>query len=254
MLVLKVSPVRALRAYGATVRQLGFAILTVMAVLALAYVMNASGETTTLGKWMAGAGDLFALLSPILGWFGVAVTGSDTSCNSLFGALQVAAAKGAHLDPILMAAGNSSGGAIGKMISPQNLAIGAAAVGWAAGRASCSAGCCPGAASFCSAPACWSTCGAQACCPGWSSPTRKGAALEAGRREEQPGNEREGEGDRDPQRATGRVSEYTETSPNRAPAARQARLRAIRPFALAASDVVLVIATPSWVYTSLSTG
>jgi lactate permease len=129
MLVLKVSPVRALRAYGATVRQLGFAILTVMAVLALAYVMNASGETTTLGKWMAGAGGLFALLSPILGWFGVAVTGSDTSSNSLFGALQVAAAKGAHLDPILMAAGNSSGGVIGKMISPQNLAIGAAAVG-----------------------------------------------------------------------------------------------------------------------------
>ncbi len=131
MIVLRVSPARALRAYGATLAQLGFAILTVMAVLALAYVMNAAGETTTLGKWMAGAGGLFALLSPILGWFGVAVTGSDTSSNSLFGALQVAAAHDAHLNPILMAAGNSSGGVIGKMISPQNLAIGASAVGLA---------------------------------------------------------------------------------------------------------------------------
>ena len=60
-----------------------------MAVLALAYVMNASGQTATLGAWMAGAGAAFALLSPILGWLGVAVTGSDTSSNSLFGALQV---------------------------------------------------------------------------------------------------------------------------------------------------------------------
>jgi len=131
MLVLRVKPGRALAAYGATLRQLGFAILTVMSVLALAYVMNDSGQTTSLGRWMAGAGGLFALLSPLLGWIGVAVTGSDTSSNSLFGALQVTAAKGAHLNPILMAAGNSSGGVVGKMISPQNLAIGASAVGLA---------------------------------------------------------------------------------------------------------------------------
>ncbi len=130
-IVLRVGPARALRAYTATLRQLAFAILTVMAVLALAYVMNAAGETTTLGKWMAGAGGLFAVLSPILGWFGVAVTGSDTSSNSLFGALQVSAANDAHLNPILMAASNSASGAIGKMISPQNLAIGAAAAGLA---------------------------------------------------------------------------------------------------------------------------
>ena len=63
-----------------------------MAVLALAYVMNASGQTDPLGAWMAGAGGSFAFLSPILGWLGVAVTGSDTSSNSLFGALQVQAA------------------------------------------------------------------------------------------------------------------------------------------------------------------
>ena len=130
-IVLKVSPGQALRTYWETLVELKFAILTVMVVLALAYVMNASGQTSTLGKWMAGAGGLFALLSPILGWLGVAVTGSDTSSNSLFGALQVAAAKGAGLNPLLMAAGNSSGGVIGKMISPQNLAIGASAVGLA---------------------------------------------------------------------------------------------------------------------------
>ncbi|MCA1693574.1 MAG: L-lactate permease, partial [Actinobacteria bacterium] len=94
-----------------------------------AFVMNGSGQTATLGLWMAGAGGLFALLSPVLGWLGVAVTGSDTSSNSLFGLLQVTAAHKAGLDPTLMAAGNSSGGVLGKMISPQNLAIAAAAVG-----------------------------------------------------------------------------------------------------------------------------
>ena len=129
MLVLRVAVGSALRAYWTTLVQLRWAILTVMAVLALAYVMNASGQTVTLGNWMAGAGGLFAFLSPILGWLGVAVTGSDTSSNSLFGALQVTAAGKADLSQVLMAASNSSGGVLGKMISPQNLAIAAAAVG-----------------------------------------------------------------------------------------------------------------------------
>jgi lactate permease len=129
MIVLRIGPGRALRAYGRTLAQLKFAILTVMAVLALAFVMNESGETQTLGLWLAGAGSLFALLSPILGWLGVAVTGSDTSSNSLFGGLQVTAALQAHLSPTLLAAANSSGGVLGKMISPQNLAIVAGAVG-----------------------------------------------------------------------------------------------------------------------------
>ncbi|NDU75403.1 L-lactate permease, partial [Actinomadura sp. DSM 109109] len=120
---------RALRAYGTTLVQLRWAIITVMAVLALAFVMNASGQTVTLGTWMAGAGGAFALLSPILGWLGTAVTGSDTSSNSLFGALQVTAANKADLSTVLMAATNSSGGVLGKMVSPQNLAIAAAAVG-----------------------------------------------------------------------------------------------------------------------------
>ena len=105
--------------------------MTICSVLALAYVMNFSGQTITLGMWAAGAGGFFAFLSPIIGWFGTAVTGSDTSTNSLFGALQVAAAHDANLSPTLLAAANSSGGVLGKMISPQNLAIGAAAVGLA---------------------------------------------------------------------------------------------------------------------------
>jgi lactate permease len=129
MIVLRVSVPRGLRAYGGALVQLRWAILTVMTVLALAFVMNASGQTITLGTWMAGAGGAFALLSPILGWLGVAVTGSDTSSNSLFGALQVTAANQAGLSQVLMAAANSSGGVLGKMVSPQNLAIAAAAVG-----------------------------------------------------------------------------------------------------------------------------
>ena len=129
MVVLKVSPGRALKVFVETLDQLKWAILTVASVLALAYVMNQSGQTTTLGLWAAGAGGFFAFLSPIIGWLGVAVTGSDTSSNSLFGQLQVAAAKDAGLSQVLMAAANSSGGVLGKMISPQNLAIGAAAVG-----------------------------------------------------------------------------------------------------------------------------
>ncbi len=131
MFVLGLSPARALRTFGETLNQLKWAIVTVAAVLALAYVMNQSGQTITLGLWAAGAGDFFAFLSALIGWLGVAVTGSDTSSNALFGALQVTAANDAGLSPTLLAAANSSGGVLGKMISPQNLAIGAAAVGLA---------------------------------------------------------------------------------------------------------------------------
>jgi len=127
--VLGISAARAVKAYLGTYVQLKFAIVTVMSVLGLAYVMNSSGQTATLGFWLAGAGAGFAILSPILGWLGVAVTGSDTSSNALFGALQVSAANKAGLTPALMAAANSSGGVLGKMVSPQNLAIAAAAVG-----------------------------------------------------------------------------------------------------------------------------
>jgi lactate permease len=131
VLAIKV-PIRdALSTYRETLKQLTLAIVTVMAVLGLAYVMNLSGMTSTLGLWIAGAGGLLAFLSPVIGWLGVAITGSDTSSNALFGALQVQAAKEAGIDQTLLAAANSSGGVLGKMISPQNLAIGAAAVGMA---------------------------------------------------------------------------------------------------------------------------
>jgi lactate permease len=128
-IVLRVSPGQAVRVFAGTLNQLKWAIMTVCTVLAVAYVMNLSGQSITLGTWAAGAGGFFAFLSPLIGWFGTAVTGSDTSTNSLFGALQVAAAKQSGLSPTLLAAANSSGGVLAKMVSPQNLAIGAAAVG-----------------------------------------------------------------------------------------------------------------------------
>jgi L-lactate permease len=111
---LGVAPRRALAIFTSTVTQLRWAILTVCSVLALAYVMNLSGQTITLGMWVAGAGAAFAFLSPTVGWFGTAVTGSDTSANSLFGALQVAAAHQSHLSPTLLASTNSSGGVMGQ--------------------------------------------------------------------------------------------------------------------------------------------
>ncbi|MEV8319418.1 lactate permease LctP family transporter [Streptomyces sp. NPDC059900] len=121
----------ALREWAATVHELRFAILTVTSVLALAYVMNLSGQAATIGHFVAAAGAGLAFLSPVLGWFGVAVSGSDTSANALFGALQVTAAQQSGLSPELLAAANSSGGVLGKMISPQNLTIACAAVGLA---------------------------------------------------------------------------------------------------------------------------
>jgi lactate permease len=131
MAYLRVGVGRALAVYARTLDQLKWATLTVAAVLGLAYVMNLSGQTVTIGMWIAGASSVLGFLSPLIGWLGVAVTGSDTSSNSLFGVLQITAAKEAGLDPTLLAAANSSGGVLGKMVSPQNLAIGAGAVGLA---------------------------------------------------------------------------------------------------------------------------
>ncbi|MGA5522498.1 L-lactate permease [Streptomyces pseudogriseolus] len=121
----------AVKEWLETVRELRFALLTVTSVLALAYVMNLSGQAATIGHFVAAAGAGLAFLSPVLGWFGVAVSGSDTSANALFGALQVTAAQQSGLSPELLAAANSSGGVLGKMISPQNLTIACAAVGLA---------------------------------------------------------------------------------------------------------------------------
>jgi lactate permease len=131
MLALQLSPRRSVAIFGRTLNQLKLATITVVSVLSLAYVMNLSAQTLTIGNWIAGAGGVLAFFSSIIGWLGVAVTGSDTSSNSLFGVLQQQAATKAGLDPLLLTAANSSGGVLGKMVSPQNLAIGAAAVGMA---------------------------------------------------------------------------------------------------------------------------
>lgn len=129
MAMYRVSPRRGLRIYGETLVQLRPTIVTVTAVLALSFVMNLSGQTTTLGAALASTGPFFAVLSPLIGWVGVALTGSDTSSNALFGQLQVTAAQETGLSPVLMAATNSSAGVLGKMLSLQNLAVAAAAVG-----------------------------------------------------------------------------------------------------------------------------
>ncbi|WP_114203412.1 L-lactate permease [Janibacter anophelis] len=112
-----------------TAVKMRWAFVTVASVLALAYVMNLSGQTITIGAWIAGTGSAFAFFSPLLGWIGTAVTGSDTSANALFATLQQSAAERAGIDPTLLVAANTSGGVVGKMISPQNLTIAATAVG-----------------------------------------------------------------------------------------------------------------------------
>jgi lactate permease len=107
-----------------TVRQLWQAVVTVMFIVALAYVMNYSGLAYTLGLAASSTGHAFILFSPFLGWIAVFLSGSDTSGNALFGNLQVVAARQLSLNPLLFAATNSSGGVLGKMISPQNIATG----------------------------------------------------------------------------------------------------------------------------------
>ena len=128
-LVLRVSFRQFVTSVGRTARDLKFSILTIASVLALAYVMNYSGATATLGLALAATGALFPFFGALLGWLGVFLTGSDTSANALFGNLQVVTANNLGLDPALMAAGNSSGGVMGKMISLQSISVAAAATG-----------------------------------------------------------------------------------------------------------------------------
>ncbi|GAA5226554.1 L-lactate permease [Paeniglutamicibacter antarcticus] len=125
----KIKVSQAIAEIGRTIYNMRWAATTILSVLALAYVMNLSGQTITIGTWLAGAGAFFAFLSPILGWIGTAVTGSDTSANALFANLQQTAGINAGIDPNLLVAANTSGGVVGKLISPQNLAIAATAVG-----------------------------------------------------------------------------------------------------------------------------
>lgn len=128
-LLLRMTLRRFARVIAATARQLAFPLLTIAAVLALAFLMNYSGATATLGLAFAATGVLFPFFSSLLGWLGVFLTGSDTSANALFGNLQVVTAGRLGLDSVLMAASNSSGGVMGKMISLQSIAVAAAATG-----------------------------------------------------------------------------------------------------------------------------
>ena len=123
---LRVGPKGFLAAAWTSWKQIRLAVLTVALIVGLAYLMNYSGMTYTLGMAVASVGPVFPILSAFLGWLAVFLSGSDTSGNALFGNLQVVAAKQLGLSPVLMAATNSSGGVMGKMISPQNIATGVA--------------------------------------------------------------------------------------------------------------------------------
>jgi lactate permease len=128
-LLLRVRPAQVGRIYAATFRQLAFPMLTIASMLALAYLMNYSGMTSTLGLALAATGPAFPFFSAVLGWLGVFLTGSDTSANALFGNLQVVTANALHLNPVLTAAVNSAAGVMGKMISIQSIAVAVAATG-----------------------------------------------------------------------------------------------------------------------------
>ncbi|HKW03528.1 MAG TPA: lactate permease LctP family transporter [Vicinamibacterales bacterium] len=126
---LRVGPKRIAGLYVATFKQMSKAIVTIAAMLALAYLMNYSGMTSTLGLALAATGVAFPFFSAVVGWLGVFLTGSDTSANALFGNLQVVTANALGLNPILTASVNSAAGVMGKMISIQSIAVAVAATG-----------------------------------------------------------------------------------------------------------------------------
>jgi lactate permease len=127
--VLRVSVGRVFGILAGTAYSLLFPTITVTSVLALAFLLNYCGATSTYGLFFAATGVLFPFFSAILGWLGVFLTGSDTSANALFGNLQVVTASRLGMDPVLLAATNSVGGVMGKMISLQTISIAAAATG-----------------------------------------------------------------------------------------------------------------------------
>jgi L-lactate permease len=133
MVILGMSPGVVATTFGKTIRQLRLPVLTIAFILSIATVMNYSGMTSSMALALAKTGALFPFFSAWLGMIGVFLTGSDTSSNTLFGPLQATTARLSGLSPVLMSATNSSGGVMGKMISPQNLSVGAAGVG-AVGR------------------------------------------------------------------------------------------------------------------------
>ena len=127
--VLKMRPARAIGVFGMTLKELALPIYSIGIVLAFAFIANYSGLSSTLALALSHTGKSFTFFSPFLGWLGVFVTGSDTSSNALFGALQATTAHQIGVSDVLLVAVNSTGGVTGKMISPQSIAIACAAVG-----------------------------------------------------------------------------------------------------------------------------
>ena len=129
MLIARMRPSDGARLLGRTLTSLRAPLVTIAAVLGFASIGNSSGMTTTMGMALASTGSLFPLFSPVLGWLGVFMTGSDTSSNAVFGRLQSVSAASIGMSPVLAVAANSSGGVTGKMISPQSIAVACAATG-----------------------------------------------------------------------------------------------------------------------------
>lgn len=125
----------AIKIFGQTLKQLTYPIITICSVLAFAYIVNDSGITITIAEALASTGVFFPFFAPVLGWLGVFITGSDTSANALFGKLQASTANSIGVDPVITVGANVSGGVVGKMISPQSIAV-AAAAGHLVGRES----------------------------------------------------------------------------------------------------------------------
>ena len=127
--LLKLSPLELVRTYLSTLKRVRYSLLTIAAMLALGFTTRYSGSDATMGLAFASTGALFPFFSPMLGWLGVALTGSDTSSNVLFGGLQVVSAQQIGMSPLLAAASNSSGGVMGKMIDAQSIVVAGVATG-----------------------------------------------------------------------------------------------------------------------------
>jgi lactate permease len=129
-LLMSFSPPQLLRAYGRTLKRVRFSLVTVAAMLSLGYVTRYSGLDATLGLAFARTGIFYPFFGTMLGWLGVALTGSDTSSNVLFGSLQKISAEQLGLSPVLMASANSAGGVMGKMIDAQSIVVASTATRW----------------------------------------------------------------------------------------------------------------------------
>jgi lactate permease len=129
-LLMGFSPLRLVKAYGETIRICAYSLITISAMLAIGTLTRLSGIDATLGLAFAGTGVLYPFFGTLLGWLGVALTGSDTASNILFGNLQKITSQQLGLSPILMAAANSSGGVMGKMIDAQSIVVASTATNW----------------------------------------------------------------------------------------------------------------------------